>query len=89
MCGFINLIDFAKLYVVNFHNIFLVVTSISEASVQLPFHLSRLAARSREQSFSCILKSNGHVAVDHVMKSSGHDFWRRGQRPEAIVWNWI
>ena len=47
MGGFINLIDFAKLYVVNFHNIFLVVTSISEASVQLPFHLSRLAARSR------------------------------------------
>ena len=74
MCGFINLIDFEKLYVVNFRNIFLVVTSISEASVQLPFHLSRLAARSRKQSFSRILKPNGHVAVDHVMKSSGHDY---------------
>lgn len=74
MCGFINLIDYEKLYVVNFHNIFLVVTSISEASVQLPFHLSRLAARSREQSFSRILKPNGHVAVDYVMKSSGHDY---------------
>ena len=80
MCGFINLIDFEKLYVVNFHNIFLVVTSISEASVQLPFHLSRLAARSRKQSFSRILKPNGHVAVDHVMKSSGHDYWRHSHK---------
>ena len=41
---------------------------------KLPFHLSRLATRSREQSFSRILKPNGHVAVDHVIKSSAHDY---------------